>query len=243
MKKIIAREMRIMLVAALIGFVAASFVTYTRAYAENTQNEIAQNVIRLHVMANSNSTTDQELKYIVQEGIRDRFGEELNNSAINIDESRQILLANIDEIYDFASRLIRKNGFDYPVEVILGRTFFPTVNYQTDNSKISFPAGEYEALRIIIGEGLGDNWWCVMFPPLCYVDIATDSESNSAESRNTEINNTTTLANLLSEDTYALMNHTQMSTNVTIRFKIVEWWQERMNGESSEDHVPMYVRF
>ena len=209
MEKIIVREIKIWLAALVIGLTMSLLIAYTRAYAENVQNEIADNVIRFHVLANSDSVEDQELKNIVQKGIRARFSKELGPHG-SLEESRKTILAGLDEIEHTAAKLVEKNGFDYPVKVALGRTFFPSVDY----GDISFPAGEYEALRIIIGEGKGGNWWCVMFPPLCYLDAASPDSA---------------LSDLLSDDTYNLMNHSKNGAKVTVRFKVVEWWQERMN--------------
>ena len=93
---------------------------------------------------------------------------------------------------------------------------------------MSFPAGEYEALRIIIGNGYGGNWWCVMFPPLCYVETPGE---NSA------------LSNLLSNEAYALVSHYHGNNAVTVRFRVVEWWQERMHQPEDfpNDFSRMYL--
>jgi len=213
---ILKKEIKILLSALVIGSIFAMALS-TQIYAENVQNEISQNVIRLHVVPNSNSYEDQALKKHVRDGVLERFGGLLN--PYDLEESRTFLKENLDEIKMFAGRLIHHEGHDYPVTATMERIFFPTRDY----GNISFPDGEYEAIRIIIGSGTGSNWWCVMFPPLCYVDASNpDGDSN------------TLLSNRLSPETYALMNHSQGSTNVQVRFKIVEWWQERNAADEGQ---------
>ena len=210
--------------AVVTGSILALAVS-TQLYAESVQNEISENVIRLHIMPNSNSYQDQALKKHVRDGVLEQFGSLL--SPYNLDESRAFLEENLDEIEMFAGRLLHHEGYDYPVLAVMDRIFFPTRDY----GNISFPAGYYDAVRIIIGAGLGNNWWCVMFPPLCYVDItAPEQESN------------TLLSNRLSAETYALMNHVEGGTGVTVRFKIVEWWQEFMHGSNNEEPITVLSR-
>ena len=267
----ITRELKIWLLSIGAGLVFAmiisgiiGIVSFTKTYAINVQNEIADNVIRFHVIANSNSEQDQVLKNVVRDGVLARFGAELDPLS-DIEDSRAFLLKNLENIQEYAAYLVERESYNYPVYGVLDNTFFPTRTY----GNMSFPAGEYEALRLIIGEGAGNNWWCVMFPPLCYVDgttrarIADDSiledsiledhiskdliskdlisKHNLIQSPTTAMMATvatapvpvpedyTVLWHLLSDDTYAVMNHSQRDTGVTIRFKIVEWWQERMN--------------
>jgi len=214
-RKIIVRELKIWLAASIIGVILAlAIATHTQAYSQNIQNEISQNVIRFHVLANSNAAEDQALKNMVRDGILNQFGSKLDPTS-NIEDTRFFLQNNMTEIEAYAVQLIKNEGFNYSVQGVIDQTFFPTRKY----GNMAFPAGEYEALRIIIGEGQGDNWWCVMFPPLCYVDGTTANPTSD---------DYTLLRNLLSDETYALMNHAQGGTSVTVRFKIVEWWQEHM---------------
>ena len=225
MESTVTKEMKIWLAASAIGIVLALTISmHTQAFSENVQNEISENVIRFHVMAHSNSANDQALKDTVRDGVLEQFKQRIN-SGRSIEESRDYLIRHLDEIGEYAAAIVREQGYDYPVQAVIGRVFFPTRTY----NGIAFPAGEYEALRIIIGEGRGDNWWCVMFPPLCYVD---------ATQHNPEADDIITLQHLLTDDTYALMNHSQHDMTVTVRFKIVEWWQERQQNES----IGIFVR-
>jgi len=220
-KKIIEKEIKIWLAASVIGIFLALMITmYTQTYAKNIQNEISQNVIRFHVMANSDGTQDQILKNLVRDGILDRFGNKLDPT-VGIEDTRTFLLEHIEDIRGYAAYILQNEGFDYPVKALLGNAFFPTRMY----GDMAFPAGEYEALRLIIGEGRGSNWWCVMFPPLCYIEAATPSSEEII------FDDYTLLRHLLSDETYAIMNHSQRDASVTLRFRIVEWWQERMHEE------------
>ena len=165
------REIKIWTLALIIGLFLAQGIT--RTYAINVQNEIAENVIRFHVISNSDTAEDQNIKNIVRDGVLDRFGKNLDPAA-SIEETREFLQIHMCEIEKYATQLVSEHGFDYPVVGVIDRTFFPTRTY----GGLSFPAGEYEALRLIVGEGAGGNWWCVMFPPLCYVDAATPSQTS-----------------------------------------------------------------
>lgn len=146
-------------------------------------------IVRFHVIANSNSDYDQEMKLAV----RDRVLEEMNkkliaetvssydesgakksgsagNSAatakLDIDEVRDLITENLDEIERIAEEVIKEYGSDYDAHAELGVRFIPKKTY----GEVTFPAGNYEALNITIGEGAGENWWCVLFPPLCLID-------------------------------------------------------------------------
>jgi len=224
MESTITKEMKIWLAASAIGLIAALTITmHTQAFSESVQNEIAENVIRFHVLAHSNSANDQALKDVVRDGVLEEFKQRINSGS-SIEESRDYLTQHLDEIREYAATLVEKQGYDYSVQAVIGRAFFPTRVY----GDIAFPAGDYEALRIIIGEGRGDNWWCVMFPPLCYVD---------ATQHNPDDDDIITLQHLLTDDTYALMNHSQHDMTVTVRFKIVEWWQEWQQNEPTSIFV------
>ena len=135
------------------------------SYRTYIQHEFASELIRFHVIANSDSYADQSLKLHVRDIIvnemKVRFRE-----ANNRQEAEQIILASMDEIKALAQQQIQLEGKQYPVEVKIGDYDFPTKSY----GNLTLPAGNYHAVRVIIGEGKGKNWWCVLFPPLCFVD-------------------------------------------------------------------------
>lgn len=125
-----------------------------------------ENLIRFHVLAHSDSKEDQELKLRVRDRVIGGIGKDLEGSQ-SIDETRGILLENLEKIREIAEEEIIAGGKNYRVRVLLGDYNFPTKRY----GNVVFPAGIYEALRIEIGQARGQNWWCVMFPPLCFVDV------------------------------------------------------------------------
>ncbi len=124
-------------------------------------SEIRENTIRLHVIANSDSAADQELKLIVRDAIIDNFS--AADSALDKSQAEDIIKGNLSEIIAEAQEVVRSNGYEYTVGAELCTMYFDTKDY----GSFTMPAGEYDALRIIIGSGSGRNWWCVMFPPLC----------------------------------------------------------------------------
>lgn len=135
-------------------------------------------MIRLHVIANSDSPEDQALKLKVRDQLLSSFGD-IFQEALTIEEAREAVKANLKSIEEVAAAEIRSRGCSYPVQARMGIYPFPTRVYGYS----VYPAGQYEALRVIIGEGRGANWWCVMFPPLCFVDFSSGiyetSEGNS----------------------------------------------------------------
>lgn len=127
-----------------------------------TSEEIRSDVLRLHVIANSDSSVDQNLKlrlrdYILQEG-KDVF-----DGSVNVNNAVAKLEPRIGELEDSANEFVKKSGFDYSVKITLSNEYFTTRTYET----VTLPAGKYLALRVVIGSGEGHNWWCVMFPPMC----------------------------------------------------------------------------
>lgn len=179
------------------------------SYVNAVSIDIQDSVFRLHVIANSDSEEDQNLKYIV----RDKVLEYINSVSANLTSKEDVInLAkeNIDEIQKIAEDTIRENGYDYSVKLNIGNFAFPTKTY----GDISFPAGFYDALKIEIGEAKGQNWWCVMFPPLCFVDVTSGvvpEESKEVIKEN------------LSEEEYQLLS--ENSDDINFKFKIVEMFQ------------------
>jgi stage II sporulation protein R len=125
-----------------------------------------EGIIRFHVRANSDTKEDQELKLKVRDELLEVMTDKFKDSS-SIDESREIIKENMDEIKSISQRVIRENKKEYDVDVFLGIDYFPVRKY----GNMVFPQGEYETLLVTIGEGKGQNWWCVMFPPICFVDI------------------------------------------------------------------------
>lgn len=130
--------------------------------------DVSDILIRFHVIANSDSKEDQALKLKVKDNIINYLYPYLEKSK-SLQESREILLNQEDKVKEIAIKTIKENGYNYSVKAELSRENFPEKAY----GSIVLPQGKYEAFRIIIGEGSGQNWWCVMFPPLCFIDVTT----------------------------------------------------------------------
>lgn len=125
-------------------------------------------IIRFHVRANSDSQEDQELKMAVKEDVVTMLKPVLARCS-TVEESRNIIVSSLQNIYVTAVNTIVEQGYDYEVKVYLTEEEFPAKTY----GDLTFPAGKYQALRIDIGEAKGHNWWCVMYPPLCFIDEST----------------------------------------------------------------------
>lgn len=128
---------------------------------------IPQEALRLRIIANSDSTNDQNLKLAVRDAIVLRVGA-LVKSAKNSTQARSILEAHMTDLNTLAASVVRSHGYTYGVATTIAKVPFPTKIY---GNRV-YPAGNYEALRITLGQGAGQNWWCVLYPPLCFVDIA-----------------------------------------------------------------------
>ena len=194
----------ILIIILLFFYIFICAVSYVNAVSSNIKNS----VFRLHVIANSDSTEDQSLKYLV----RDNILKYINTTSKNKSKEDIILYVkkNINEIQKIAQDTIIENGYDYPVTVNVGNFAFPTKTY----GDITLPAGFYDALKIEIGNAEGKNWWCVMFPPLCFVDVSSGIVPEDSKQ---------TLKQNLSNEEYNLL--LENSNDIKIKFKIVEMFQ------------------
>lgn len=130
--------------------------------------EIPQEAIRLRILANSDSPADQAVKRVVRDEIVKAMGTWVSGPQ-TIEEARQTILAHMPEIKAITAEVLASRGFKYGSNAELGVVPFPTKMYGSE----MYPAGDYEAVRITLGAGNGQNWWCVLFPPLCFVDGAS----------------------------------------------------------------------
>ncbi len=194
-------------------FLGVSVTIAISNYSDKVQADISNNFVRLHVIANSDSPEDQALKLLVRDRIiKDTTG--ILDQSSDINATKETIERNISMIEAVARDEINKQGEDYEVTVHYGSFHFPTKKY----GDVLLPAGEYEALRVVIGEGNGKNWWCVLFPPLCFID-ATRCVIPEETKRG--------LKDMLTEDEYNLITSANRDGEipVKIKFKIVEWWQ------------------
>lgn len=130
-------------------------------------SDVADKIIRLHVVANSDSPEDQRLKLEVRDQVIKNMSGRFEGLK-DIGEVKSVLSGSLEEIESIAGETIKKYGKLYDVKAAFGKAEFPTKAY----GNLTLPAGTYQALNIVIGEGKGKNWWCVMFPPLCFIDVA-----------------------------------------------------------------------
>lgn len=140
------------------------------------QEDIAEDLIRFHVLANSDSKRDQDIKLKVKDMVLGEIRPFLRESK-NIEETRNIIENNKNNIKEIAEKVLIENGANYGVNTMLGSFPFPAKYY----GRFSLPPGEYEAFRLVLGEGKGSNWWCVMFPPLCFINVEREEETQEIQ--------------------------------------------------------------
>ena len=160
------KNLKMVIILTFLLFLYTSICALS--YANNISYDIANSVFRLHVIANSDSEEDQNLKYIVRDNLLNYMNSICGNCTSK-EEAIKLVLENKDYFEEIAIQTIQEQGYNYSVKINIDNFEFPTKNY----GDISLPAGYYDALRVEIGEAKGQNWWCVMFPPLCFVDVSS----------------------------------------------------------------------
>lgn len=202
------KKIKNLLIIILLLFIYCIICAFS--YVNAVSTDIQNSVFRLHVIANSDSDEDQNLKYIVRDKVLEYINS-ISNSSMTKDEVITLANENINEIQKIAENTIHENGYNYSVKLNIGNFSFPTKKY----GDITFPAGFYDALKIEIGEAKGHNWWCVMFPPLCFVDVTSGIVPEESKQ---------TIRDNLSEEEYKLLS--ENSGNMNFKFKIVEMFQD-----------------
>ena len=180
------------------------------SYVNAISTDLQKNVFRLHVIANSDSEEDQNLKLKVRDNVI-KYMNTLCSKTTSKEEAIEIANAHLNEFKEIALNTIKENGYNYDVNISIDNVFFPTKTY----GDISLPEGYYDALRIKIGKG--KNWWCVMFPPLCFVDVTSGIVPDDSKEL---------LKENLSQEEYDLIcngnSEDLNNTDITFKFKIVE---------------------
>ena len=197
----------LLLLSLLAIFVFFSAYSYVTAVSKN----ISDSVFRLHVIANSDSDEDQALKLKV----RDKLLEYMNSLCANTsskEDAMRIANEHIDDFSKIAKDVISENGYDYDVEISVGECDFPTRNY----GDVSLPAGIYDALRVKIGSANGHNWWCVMFPPLCFVDVSSGVVPEDSKEL---------LEDTMSDEEFDLITESDNNSEMNFKFKLVELFE------------------
>lgn len=155
-KSLISLTLAIVVLAVSTAcFDAESWQSSVSAYCD------ANSIFRLHIIANSNSAEDQAVKLEVRDAVLEYEAENLD--AVSAAKTREELMAHGAELLEIIEGVLRSNGFDYGAQMLVGTFPFPDREY----NGVLYPAGDYDAFRVILGDGAGENWWCVMFPPLC----------------------------------------------------------------------------
>lgn len=194
---------------SLFSVALSLYIAFSCTYFAGAAQSVREDVVRLHILANSDSEKDQNIKLKIRDALLEKNTLILSDG-VNQDNAVEYFELSKDELLETARDVLRENGFDYEVKISLEKEFFETREY----GELIFPAGEYTALKIILGEGKGENWWCVMFPPLC-VPAADDIEVKN----NTE--------DYLTESGNEIVNG---GKKYVIKFKLLEVYEELKNS-------------
>ena len=213
-------------------FISTLFVVLAIAIAYSAEayaglSEINSKVIRLHVLANSDSLEDQQLKYKVRNGIITTFNEEFENISSKY-ESSNIIIEKIHQIRYEAEQIVKEEGYDYDIDVYYGNYKFPRKMYE----EIVLPEGYYDAVRIEIGSAKGSNWWCVMFPPMCFVDFGKGQE-NPVFDFQTEKK----LQEVLTIDEIEVIKTKRGIENIQLKSKIFEFIEKGMIEKTANTYA------
>lgn len=180
------------------------------SYANSISSDLAENFFRLHILANSDSEEDQALKLKVRDNIIS-YMNTLTYDNLSKKEAIALTESHLADFEEIAKSTIKQEGYNYPVTLTIDNFYFPTKVY----GNISLPAGYYDGLKIEIGNAQGQNWWCSLFPPLCFVDISSGVIDEETEDE---------LKENLNEEDFEII--TSDSETVKLKFKIVEMFSK-----------------
>lgn len=186
--------------AVVAGLFVTSIISVS-GFIKTSQN-IRNDVLRLHVLANSDTVEDQDLKLKVRDAVLEE-GKDIFGGEIKVENAEEKISTEKSRLVNAAENVVKQNGFDYDVDVFVTDEYFDTRSY----GDITLPAGNYTAVKVTIGESAGHNWWCVMFPPMC-LPAAEDK---------------TDIDMYLSEDEVKVV---KCNPEYDVRFKIVEWYEQ-----------------
>lgn len=212
MKKIIKTLNIISILILLFSlYIFISSLSYTNKVSSNLSSE----VFRLHVIANSNSADDQNLKFLIRDNVINYMNKLCKNSSSK-EETIEILNKHLEDFKTIANNTITQNGYSYKANVEVGNFEFPTKQY----GDISFPAGYYDALKIKIGKAQGQNWWCVLYPSLCFIDVSTGIVPEESKKK---------LKDNLTDEEYALISELDTPT-IKFKFKLIEFFAKNKSN-------------
>lgn len=200
------RRDKIFLAALIIAFIL--YCAFSVTYFASVSGEIRESVVRLHILADTNSEIDQQVKLKVRDALLTKNTELLSNK-VTPENAEEYFKNSKDELEKCANEVLKENGFNYTAKITLGKEYYTTRVYEN----LTFPAGTYTSVKVILGSGQGQNWWCVMFPPLCVPaatgDITTDDGVNLEE--------------YLDEDGKRIVSS---GGKFKVGFKVVEWYEK-----------------
>ena len=179
------------------------------SYVEAVSTDISNSVFRLHVIANSDSNEDQSLKYKVRDNLL-KYMNNICSDCSSKQEAIDLVTEHKEQFKQVALDTIKKEGYSYNVKINIGNFEFPTKQY----GDISLPAGYYDALRVEIGEAKGRNWWCVMFPSLCFIDVSSGIVPEESKEE---------LQNILSDEEYSIISDNS-DNGIKLKFKLIEFF-------------------
>lgn len=207
------------LVLSLSCFLLAFLFTlsWARKRDESLAARIAPEILRFHVLANSDNASDQQLKLEVRTLLLQSIYENLEENATK-DETKLYITSHYADLENVAEEYMAEKGYDYSAHIELGYSYFPTKTY----GDMVFPCGEYEAVRVLIGKGEGRNWWCVLYPQLCFIDGTYATVPDTSKE---------TLQHLLPDDDYLALLKSDTpalkpTAKVHIKFKLAELFQK-----------------
>ena len=197
---------KIFLIALIIAYIL--YCAFSITYFSSVSGEIRENVVRLHILADSNSEIDQNVKLKVRDALLEKNSELLSDK-VTPENATEYFKNSKDELEQCANEVLKENGLNYKATITLGKEYYTTRVYED----LTFPAGVYTSIKVVLGSGEGKNWWCVMFPPLC-VPVA-DGGIKTADNVNLE--------DYLNEDGKRLVSS---QGKFKVGFKVIEWYEK-----------------
>lgn len=196
----------------LILFLFLIFLIFSIfSYASNISNSLENNIFRLHIIANSDSIEDQSLKLKIRDNIIS-YLEKICDNCKSKTDFKDVINNNLDNLKQIAENTVNECGFNYKIKLEIDNFYFPTKEY----GNISLPAGYYDGLKIKVGNAIGQNWWCSLFPPLCFTDISSGIVEDEAKD-NLEKN--------LSKEEFSIISSS--NSIYKLKFKLIEFLNEK----------------
>ena len=205
------KKLNFIFILTILVFIYIALLSFN--YSKAVSSNLSDSVFRLHIIANSDSSADQELKLKVRDNIIN-YMNILTSSSSDKKDVISMVNNHLDSFKEIALNTIKGNGYNYDVNIEIGNFHFPTKSY----GDISFPAGNYDALKIEIGDAIGQNWWCVLFPPLCFVNSSTGIVPEDSK---------TILKENINSESYEIIsegNKSKNTSDIKIKFKIIEFF-------------------